>query len=61
MLAESRQIKKLIKIVETFPVSGYYSLVHLYYCAAELEKNAFLLKLKAMLASNKDRKIQQPF
>lgn len=27
-------IKKLIKIVESYPVNGYYYLVHLYYCLA---------------------------
>lgn len=61
MLSELAYIKKLLKIVEIYPVNGYYHYVHLYYCAAELNKNAFLIKLKDLIGRNKGKKVKVPF
>lgn len=32
-LGELAYIKKLLKIVETYPVNGYFYQIHLYYCS----------------------------
>lgn len=46
--------------METYPVSGYYYLVHLYFCLAELNKNTFLFNLNQLLADNRNKKIKAP-
>lgn len=45
----------------TYPTNGYYYLLHLYFCLAELNKNTFISKLAALVSKNKAKKIVTPY
>jgi hypothetical protein len=60
LLEQCGHIRKLIKVVETYPTNGYYYLVHLYFCMAELNRNTFLTKLNELLSKTKTKKLKYP-